>query len=32
MFLALVGAALSLALLGRLHLRSMEKLLGRSVK
>jgi putative membrane protein len=31
MFLALVGAALSLATLGRLHLKSMEKLLGRPV-
>jgi putative membrane protein len=31
MFLALVGAALSLATLGKLHLASMEKLLGKKV-
>lgn len=32
MFLALVGAAISLATLGRLHLASMERLLGRKVE
>jgi putative membrane protein len=32
MFLALVGAAISLAVLGPLHLKSMERLLGRKVE